>query len=81
MTYGEVLAQIVSEITGRPKESIMEIVTSIMDVFPHRQKLEQEIPEDKVELLLEELRKEKQTIAAQLLEYAMERETIRHGNA
>ncbi len=71
MTFGEILAQIVSEVTGRPKEKIMEIVNSIEKSFPGKQRLEEEVPDDKVEPLLNELRKEKSAILAQLMEHDM----------
>ncbi|HKZ15889.1 MAG TPA: hypothetical protein VJ161_00295 [Geobacteraceae bacterium] len=81
MTYGEVLAQIISEITGKPKEQINEIVKSVEKAFPDRQRLQEVVPEEKVELLLNELRKEKQTILAQLIEYGLIMEHNEGGNA
>lgn len=81
MTFGEILAQVVSEITGQPKDKIVEIVKSIEKAFPGRQRLEEEIADDMVEPLLNELRKEKAEIIAQFMEYAMQREHHREGNA
>ncbi len=81
MTYGEILAQIISEITGRPKGKIIEIVKAIENVFPDKQRLTQEIPEDKVDQVLQELRKEKPAIIAQLMEYDMLTNHHREGNA
>lgn len=81
MTYGDILAQVVSEVTGKPKNKIVEIVKTIVKAFPGQQRLEQEIPADKVEPLLNELRKEKAAILAQLMEYGMQRDTHDEGNA
>ncbi len=81
MTFGEILAQIIAEITGQPKDKIIEIVKSIEKAFPGKQRLEEEVPDDKVEQLLEELRKEKPAILAQLMEYGMQPENHREGNA
>jgi Mg/Co/Ni transporter MgtE len=81
MTFGEILAQVISEVTGRPKEKIIEIVNAIEKAFPGKQRLEEEVPDDKVELLLNELRKEKPAILAQLMEYDMMRDDDHGGNA
>jgi hypothetical protein len=81
MTYGEILAQIISEITGKPKEKINEIVRTVERSFPDRQRLQEVVPEDKVELLLNELRKEKPAILAQLFEYGLIIENHEGGNA
>jgi Mg/Co/Ni transporter MgtE len=81
MTFGEILAQVLSEVTGRPKEKIIEIVKAIEKTFPGKQRLEEEVPDDKVELLLNELRKEKPAIIAQLMEYDMLNEHNHEGNA
>ena len=81
MTYGDILAQIIAEITGRPKEQISEIVKGIEQAFPNRQRLQEVVPDDKVELLLNELRKEKSAILAQLMEYGMTPDNHHKGNA
>ncbi len=81
MTFGEILAQVISEATGRPKEKIIEIVNAIEKAFPGKQRLEEEVPDDKVELLLNELRKEKPAILAQLKEYEMMADDSYGGNA
>jgi hypothetical protein len=81
MTFGEILAQIISEITGKPKDKIMHIVAGIEKAFPNKQRLSEEVPDDKVELLLNELRKEKPAILAQLIEYGMLKEHDFEGNA
>ena len=81
MTYGEVLAQIISEITGKPKEQIEEIVSAVQKASPHRQRLDKEVPEDKLELLLNELRREKPAIVAQLIEAGLIVENHKGGNA
>jgi Mg/Co/Ni transporter MgtE len=81
MTFGDILAQVISEVTGRPKEKIIEIVNAIEKAFPGKQRLEEEVPDDKVELLLNELRKEKPAILAQLMEYDMMRDDDHGGNA
>ncbi len=81
MTFGEILAQVISEVTGRPEEKILEIAKTIEKAFPGQQKLEVEVPDDKVELLLSELRKEKSTIIAQLMEYEMLKDDGNGGNA
>ncbi len=81
MTYGEILAQIISEVTGRPKERINEIVKAIEQAFPNKQRLEEVVPDEKVELLLNELRKEKAVILAQLVEYGLTSDNHHGGNA
>ncbi len=81
MTFGNILAQVIAEITGRPKEKIMEIVNSIEKAFPGKQRLEEEVPDDKVELVLNELRKEKPAILAQLRQYEMMTDDSHGGNA
>jgi Mg/Co/Ni transporter MgtE len=81
MTFGEILAQVISEITGKPKGKIIEIVNSIEKAFPGRQKLEEEVPDDKVEELLDALRREKPAILAQLMEYDMLQDHHDEGNA
>lgn len=81
MTFGDILAQVISEVTGRPKEKIIEIVNAIEKAFPGKQRLEEEVPDDKVELLLNELRKEKPAILAQLMEYDMMKDDDHGGNA
>lgn len=81
MTFGEILAQIISEITGRPKDKIMEIVVGIEKAFPNKERLSEVVPDDKVELLLNELRKEKPAILAQLIEYGLLKEHNHEGNA
>ncbi len=81
MTFGEILAQVISEATGRPKEKIIEIVNAIEKAFPGKQRLEEQVPDDKVELLLNELRKEKPAILAQLKEYEMMADDSYGGNA
>jgi citrate synthase len=81
MTFGEILAQVISEVTGRPKEKIIEIVNAIEKAFPGKQRLEEEVPDDKVELLLNELRKEKPAILAQLMEYDLMMDDDHGGNA
>ncbi|HET6420866.1 MAG TPA: hypothetical protein VFG19_11950 [Geobacteraceae bacterium] len=81
MTFGDILAQVISEVTGRPKEKIIEIVNAVEKAFPGKQRLEEEVPDDKAELLLNELRKEKPAILAQLMEYEMMADDDRGGNA
>jgi hypothetical protein len=81
MTFGEILAQIISEITGKPKGKIIEIVKSIEAAYPDKQRLSEVVPDDKVELLLTELRKEKPEIIAQLMEYGMLADHHHEGNA
>lgn len=81
MTFGEILAQIISEITGKPKSKVIEIVEGIEKAFPNKQRLSEVVPDDKVELLLNELRKEKPAIIAQLIEYGILTEHSHEGNA
>jgi hypothetical protein len=81
MTFGEILAQIISEITGKPKGKIVEIVKAIEAAYPNKQRLSEEVPDDKVEQLLTELRKEKPEIIAQLMEHGMLTDHHHEGNA
>ena len=71
MTYGDILAQILSEVTGRSKDQVQDLLKIVDVKFSGQHKLDEELPEEKAEQLLNDLRKEKSGILAWLVRHAM----------
>ncbi len=71
MTHEDVLVQILSEVTGKPKNEISDLMTVFKDRFPTGHKFNEELPDEKAEKLLNDLRKEKAGILKWLVEGKM----------
>lgn len=71
MTYGDVMSQILSEVTGQSKEQIQYLLDIIATQFPGKHKLDEELPDKKAEQLLNDLRKEGSGILAWLVRCGM----------
>ena len=68
MTYGEVMIQILHEVTGRPKSVFREITAMIQQAYPGQHRLDAELSPDEAAKLLDELRQEKPGILNWLIE-------------
>ena len=64
MTYADIIAQTLSEVTGKPKEIFMEVLNSCPP--PHR--LNDEVPDGEAEAMLDQLRQEKSGILNWVIE-------------
>jgi hypothetical protein len=71
MTYEDVLIQILSEVTGNSKSEVTDLMKIFKDRFPIGHKLNEELPDDKAEKLINELRKEKAGILQWLIQGKM----------
>ena len=70
------------EVLGKLVGILHEVVpAALSSISEPLDRVEVEVPDDKVELLLSELRKEKSTIIAQLMEYEMLKDDGNGGNA
>ncbi len=72
MTYGDVMVQILSEVTGKPKDQVGELLNIFKDSFPGQHRLDEDLPPEKADQLLNDLRKEKAGILAWLEKGAQE---------
>ncbi len=66
MTYGDVFMQIVAEVSGKPKENFAWMYEHIQR-FPIGTDFDKELTDEEAEALLENLRKEKDSIRAWLI--------------
>lgn len=64
MTYADIIAQALSEVTGKPKEIFMAVLQSCPP--PHR--LNEEVPDDEAQAILAKLRQEKSGILNWVIE-------------
>jgi len=69
MTRAEVFIQILSEVSGRPKTEVAELLNSIREAQPG-DKFDEDLPDKDAALLMAELRKEKDGILIWLLDGA-----------
>lgn len=67
MTYSDILTQILSEVTGKPKDQLNDLLEEFKKRFQGQHRLDEELPPDKAEQLLDNLRKEKSGILAWLV--------------
>jgi len=67
MTYEDVLIQILSEVTGNPKNEVTDIMKIFKNRFPTGHKLNEKLSEDEAEKMLNSLRKEKAGILRWLI--------------
>ncbi len=67
MTNKDIMVQILHEVSGKPKEFVASMFEEIAGNLPNSTKLQEEVPVDKAEELLEALRKEKAGILNWLL--------------
>ncbi len=74
MTYGDIMAQILSEVSGKPKDQVGELMETFKLSYPGKNKLDDEVPDDKAQQLLNDLRKEKDGIRLWLLQGALRTE-------
>lgn len=71
MTYGDIMAQILSEVTDKPKDQVDDLLEEFKKRFPVQYNLDEEVPPEKAEQLLDSLRKEKSGILAWLVRGGM----------
>lgn len=64
MTYADIIAQTLSEVTGKPKEIFMDVLDSCPP--PHR--LNNELPDEEAQAILNQLRQEKSGILNWVIE-------------
>lgn len=67
MTRGDVFIQILSEVSGKPKESVFELLEFFKSTIPGQHKFDEELPDGEAEALLTGLRQEKEGIKAWLM--------------
>ena len=67
MKRGDVFTQILSEVTGKPKESLADLLEAFKATIPGQHKFDEEIPDTEAKELLENLRKEKSGILSWLV--------------
>jgi hypothetical protein len=72
MTYGDVLVQILSEVSGLPKSQIKNQLEQFKENVQGNHKLDDELSDDEASELLNSLRKEKSGILAWLARGAMD---------
>lgn len=70
MTKAEIFVQIISEVSGAPRQEVAELLSNILRVHPVPA-LDEKIPDNEVEELLHGLREEAPGILAWLIEGAM----------
>ena len=66
MTNADIMIQILSEVTEKPKEQVSEMVDAIRKTFPGVNRLDVEVPDIKAEQILSGLREQKEGIRAML---------------
>ena len=81
MTYQEIFIQIISEVSGKPKQELSELLNNIRKIHPGG-KWDIEIPDSESKELLTKLRGEAPGILRWLAEGALEvsREAAKHGS-
>jgi len=67
MKRGDVFIQILSEVSGKPKASVSELLEFFKSTIPGQHKFDEEIPDDEAAALLNGLRQEKEGIKAWLM--------------
>lgn len=72
MTYQEIFIQIISEVSGKPRDEIAGLLGAFRRANPTAGKWDKEIPADEAEKLLASLRAEAPGILAWLVQGAME---------
>lgn len=77
MTRREVIIQILSEVSGKPKEFVVEVVS----IVPQSKEMDDELPHGEGEELLEKLRQEKAGIFNWLLKGRRRALLAIHGSA
>lgn len=68
MTRADIFIQILSEVSGKPKEEISTLLEVFNAAFPGPNKFDEELTDDAAQKLLEGLRKEKDGIRQWLME-------------
>lgn len=66
MTKADVFVQILSEVSGKPKELVGDLLTAFRKTFPGQDRFDDELPDAEASQLLAGLRKEKEGIRAWL---------------
>ncbi|CCK81230.1 hypothetical protein [Desulfobacula toluolica] len=74
MTYQDVLIQILSEVTGKPKTEVGNLFDAIKTTIPPGHKFDEELPPEKAKKILSDLRKEKSGILTWLAQGAINAE-------
>ena len=72
MTNAEIMAQILSEASGRPLESVQGLVKDMAKAFGSRTRLNEEVPHARAQELLAQLRTELPGIRAWLAQGRLE---------
>jgi len=65
MTYGELFTQVISEVTGKPKDQLLEFLTYFRAIIPGGN-FDKQIDPDKAQALLDEIRRHPEAIKAWL---------------
>ncbi len=68
MTFRDIFCQILSEVTGRPKIYMAELLDVFFLLHPVPNRFDEEIPEEQAQEMLSDLRKEKPGIMNWLIE-------------
>ena len=71
MTYKDIIVQILSEATGKPKKEVTALFQTIEDKFPIGCNLSDELSDDKAKILFNELWQEKAGIVKWLVDGKM----------
>jgi phage/plasmid-associated DNA primase len=68
MTRADIMAQILSEVTGKPKDQVTNLLERFKEIFSDTFKFDEELSDEEAEQTLQKLRKEKSGILNWLLE-------------
>lgn len=62
MKRSDIFLQIFSEVSGKPKEALSELLEAFKNSIPGQHNFDEDIPEREAEKLLQDLRSEKESI-------------------
>lgn len=66
MTRSDIFIQILSEVSGKPKDQVSDLLVAFRKTFPGKDRFDDELPDQEAQQLLAGLRKEKEGIRAWL---------------
>lgn len=64
MTYKDIIIQMLSEATGKPKNEFENVINMFKNVYPTGHKLDDQLTQEQAENLLTKLRKNRESILA-----------------
>ncbi len=67
MTYEDIFLQILHEVTNKPKTELLGLVEGLKQMVPDKHKLDDQLPDNEGEQVLDIMRTQKEAIRAMLI--------------